>query len=122
MKRLFAVMIVVVAACGGGTKTPPPVAEEPPSGGRVMAPKPGETRVQAEITDVQPNSLGTMVTIGAGSADGVADGWTGTIMDAADRPLGDLQIVHVSESASIGKTSLSVDEIPRDGQVLLSPP
>jgi hypothetical protein len=125
MRRLIAAMFVVAGACGGGKKPAEPAGPAEaavPAGGRVMAGTPDVPRVQAEITDIQPNSLGTMVTIGAGSDDGVANGWTGKILDAADRPLGDLQIVHVTESSSIGRTSVSAGEIPRDAQVLLSPP
>ena len=132
MKRLVAMMIVLVGACGGGgakkppdveqARAEPPADESPPAGGRVMAGTPDQPRVQASVTDSQPNSLGTMVTISAGSNEGVAQGWTGKILDAADRPLGEVQIMLVTESTSIGRTSLRVDEVPRDSQVLLSPP
>jgi hypothetical protein len=130
MKRPWAVMIVVVGACGGGgggAKKPADVPEaavdeQPPAGGRVMAGTPDQPHVQATITEIRPNSIGTIVEISAGSNQGVAQGWTGKILDPGDRPLGDLQILLVTDTSSTGRTMLSVDEVPPDAQVLLSPP
>jgi hypothetical protein len=120
MRQITAMFVATlfVGACGGGAKQ----EKEPPAGGRVMAPTPDQPRVQAGITDVRPNSLGTMVTVDAGSDRGVAEGWSGTILDPGDRPLGTLQIMTVTSTSSIGRTSLSADEVPSNAMVVLSPP
>jgi hypothetical protein len=52
-------------------KTPPPPPEDPAT--------PGQVKIGASITNVEPAGSGARITIGAGTNAGVADGWKGSI-------------------------------------------
>jgi len=67
-----------------------------------------------------------IITIGAGSAQGVKDGWVGTVLrgTTGDAPLpgGTVEIVRIDKSATTGKVKLTADQLLANPRVRLSAP
>jgi hypothetical protein len=125
MRRL---VMVVCAIAGmsmgirqGQTETVPakPGAAPPPPPCTDGAP----IRVFAQIIGIVPYNSQLIVTISAGSQAGVARGWTGHVLRrGSDDPLpgGEIQIVRVEKTLSIGKVRLAEDEILDNRRVKLT--
>lgn len=68
----------------------------------------------------------TVLTIGAGSNQGIAKGWRATVLrgDSGDQPMsgGDITIVRIDKAATIGKVRLTTDQIKANDRVKFSPP
>lgn len=101
---------------GGGTPAanPTPTATEPPEV------KP----VAARIVKYQVSSSGSLVvTVDKGKNAGVENGWKGQVLAGSGKPLegGQFTITKVTGAESLGKISLSVDQIKSNRKVLLTP-
>ena len=73
--------------------------------------------------DVQGND--TIITIGAGSDQGVDKGWVGRVMRGdSETPLegGDVTVIRVGKRETIGRVRLTTDLINQNPRVKLSPP
>ncbi len=70
--------------------------------------------VNAEITDVQPSPTGGFtITIGAGSAQAVDRGWTGTVLDKNGKAIrgGTFTVVSVTKVAAVAKVKLELEQL-----------
>ncbi len=77
----------------------------------------------ADLTDIQDaDGGGVLVTIGAGSVDGVGKGWKGVLLDDSDVPIKgtDFVVQRVTKNAAVGKIGkLTRDQVRPDARVRL---
>ncbi|HEY4238199.1 MAG TPA: hypothetical protein VGM88_00205 [Kofleriaceae bacterium] len=82
--------------------------------------------VIARIIGNTINGSDVLITIGAGSDQGVADTWKGTVLKGSSgtSPLvgGDVQIVRVDKNKTIGKVKLTPDQLASNARVKLQAP
>jgi hypothetical protein len=100
-----------VPAKPGAAPPPPPCTDGAP------------IRVFAQIIGIVHYNSQVIVTISAGSQAGVTRGWTGHLLRrGSDDPLpgGEIQIVRVEKTLSIGKLRLAEDEILDNRRVRLT--
>jgi hypothetical protein len=107
-----------------------------PSGWTEAVPdKPGEVpppctvgvrpRISATISSVVFRNSQTLVIISAGRMAGVGDGWIGHVLRGdsdVSLPGGEIQIVSVAKTVSLGKVHLTQDQLDANPRVELTPP
>jgi hypothetical protein len=106
-----------VAASGAAPTTPPPVPPPCTYGMRL--------RVVARIIQTKVQDSQLVVTITAGSNEGVASNWTGHVLRGesdVSLPGGEIQIVRVGKTLTIGKIHLTGDELLANLRVKLTAP
>jgi hypothetical protein len=109
----------VVDSSGGAGPTPPvdPVEVGPAA--------PTAQPVKARVVRYVLSTGGSVaVTVDRGKNSGVETGWKGQILNASGRAVegGEFVVQKVTGAESIGKVSLSVDQVKANKRVLLSPP
>jgi len=82
--------------------------------------------VVAELTNVDDaDGGGVLITIGAGTVDGVDKGWKGQLLDDNNLPIknSDFVVQRVTKSAAVAKISkLTRDQVRPDARVSLRAP
>jgi hypothetical protein len=128
MRRLVMIVCVIagvsMGALPGQTETvaasgaaPPPVPPPCTYGMRL--------RVVARIINMRVQDSQLVVTITAGRNEGVASNWTGHVLRGdsdVSLPGGEIQIVRVDKTLTIGKTHLTGDELAANVRVKLTAP
>jgi len=67
----------------------------------------------------------TIITIGAGTNQGIAKGWKATILRGdSDSPMsgGDITLIRIDKAATIGKVRLTTDQVRANDRVKFTPP
>ena len=69
-------------------------------------------KLPARVIDVNVQGSDTVITVDKGSNNGVAQGWTGKVLDNG-KPVagGDFIVVRVTKTAAIGKVKLTADRV-----------
>lgn len=69
-------------------------------------------KLASRVIDVNVQGSDTVITVDKGSNNGVAQGWTGKVMDNG-KPVagGDFVVVRVTKTAAIGKVKLTADRV-----------
>lgn len=104
----------------GTTPTTPTTPTEP-----VEPVEPAAQPVKARVSRYVLSTGGSVViTVDRGKNSGVETGWKGQILNSSGRPVegGEFVVQKVTGGESMGKVSLSVDQIKANKRVLLSPP
>ena len=81
--------------------------------------------VKARVIGNSVQGNATIITISAGKKQGVKLDWRGTVLRGdSDSPMvgGDVKIIRVDETRTIGRTKLTTDQISSNPYVKLSPP
>ncbi len=82
------------------------------------------TAVRARITRPVASGSGTRITMNRGSANGVAVGWKGQVVDKKGKPIdnGRFTVTEVRTRESVGTVGASIDAVIAAGRVRLTPP